>query len=94
MLRFNKKIVTGILLFMLIFTIAILVIFIKTGNEPGVTVGAVYAACTGELWSLAKIKTKERESNGYNNDNTGDNLDTSGSIWSGHYDAQNQDGTE
>lgn len=93
-MRFNKKIVTGILLFMLVFTIAILVIFIKTGNEPGVTVGAVYAACTGELWSLAKIKTKERETYGYNDNNTGIGPDTSGDGWSGYYNAQNQDGAE
>ena len=58
-MRFNKKIIIGILVALALFTIAILVVFWHTGNEPGVLVGAVFAAATGELWSLAKIKINE-----------------------------------
>lgn len=56
---FSKKIVTLVILLNIIFTVSILYVFLKTGSEPGVLVGAFFAFTTVELWSLSKIKREE-----------------------------------
>ena len=62
--RFNKIIITAIMLFLVLFTVTILAVFWHTGNEPTVLVGAVFAAATGEFWSLAKIRMSENQTPG------------------------------
>jgi len=57
--RFSKKVVAGIVFLNAAFTIAVLVIFAKTGAEPSVLIGAWFAFTTGELWACASIKKAE-----------------------------------
>lgn len=57
--RFSKKIVTMIILLNVIFTIAVLYIFLKVGSEPTSLIIAWFGFTTGELWLLSGItKTK------------------------------------
>lgn len=54
---FSKQIVLFVIFLAIVFTVAVLAVFVKTGgNEPTVLVGSVFAFLTGELWQLAKIK--------------------------------------
>ena len=56
---FSKSLVLGIVLANAIFTAAVLWVFLRTGSEPQVLVGAWFAFTTGELWFLAGIKKKK-----------------------------------
>ena len=57
--RFSKKIVTMIILLNVIFTIAVLYIFLKVGSEPTSLIITWFGFTTGELWLLSGItKTK------------------------------------
>ena len=56
---FSKKIVILVILMNILFTLAIMYLFLKTGNEPMTLVGAWFAFTTVELWSLSKIKRAE-----------------------------------
>ncbi|MGP1562999.1 hypothetical protein [Filifactor alocis] len=58
---FSKKWVRRLLLFTVLFVIVILILFWKTGNEPSVLIGSVFAMITGELWSMATIKKSKIE---------------------------------
>ena len=51
----------------IIFTGAVLYVFLKTGNEPVALVGAWFAFTTGELWMLSSIK-KAKVKKGENED--------------------------
>lgn len=57
--RFSKFIVTFVVLLNITFTVAILYLFLETGNEPMALIGAWFAFTTVELWSLSKIKREE-----------------------------------
>ena len=63
---FSKFIVGLVLLLNILFTIAVLYIFLKVGNEPMTLIGAWFAFTTGELWFLAGIK-KNKINKGENN---------------------------
>ena len=63
---FSKIIVSLVILLNVIFTIAILYVFIKTSSEPTSLVVAWFSFTTAELWSLAGIK-KAKEKNNYEN---------------------------
>ena len=76
---FLKKVVAGVLIFLMIFTSVVLYLFYKTsGMEPSVLVGAVFGATVSELgicgWiQKNKIKAgqtadKNTESEGVNED--------------------------
>lgn len=56
---FSKKVVVLVILMNVLFTIAIMYLFLKTGNEPMTLVGAWFGFTTVELWSLSKIKREE-----------------------------------
>jgi|LFRM01.1.fsa_nt_gb hypothetical protein len=60
---FSKKIVSLVVVLNVLFTIAVLYVFLKTdGSEPTSLVVAWFAFTTGELWMLSSIKkTKIRE---------------------------------
>lgn len=61
-MQFSKFIVGMIITLNLGFTIAVLVIFLRIGNEPTALIAAWFAFTTGELWLLAGIKrTRLRE---------------------------------
>ena len=54
--RFSKAIVTLVVIMNIIFTCAVLYVFLKTASEPTALVGAWFAFTTGELWMLSSIK--------------------------------------
>ena len=62
--NFSKKIVISVIILNIIFTLAIMYLFLQTGNEPMTLVGAWFGFTTIELWSLASIKKKKEEHNG------------------------------
>ena len=50
---------TLVILLNVVFTAAVLYIFLQVGSEPQVLIGAWFAFTTGELWMLASIKKKK-----------------------------------
>ncbi len=68
--KFSKFIVTAVVLLNVIFTAAVLYVFLKVGSEPTALIGAWFAFTTGELWMLSSIKkTKVNKKDGENNEN-------------------------
>ena len=65
---FSKWIVLLVVLLNVIFTIAVLWSFCKTGSEPSTLIGAWFAFTTVELWALAGIKKKEIDNDGKDDD--------------------------
>ncbi len=62
--RFSKCIISLIIAANIIFTIAVLYVFVKTGSEPVVLIGAWFSFMSVEVWQLAQIKkTKELNKN-------------------------------
>ena len=59
--NFSKFIVGFVIAINIIFTIAVLWVFLKTSAEPTALVGAWFAFTTVELWQLATIKKKKVE---------------------------------
>lgn len=70
--KFSKFIVTAVVILNTIFTIAVLYVFLKVGNEPVTLIGCWFAFTTGELWMLSSIKKKKVDIN-LNNEGGGDN---------------------
>lgn len=64
--RFSKGIVTMVIILNILFTAAVLYIFMRTGNEPITLIGAWFAFTTGELWMLASIKKSKVNKKGEN----------------------------
>lgn len=58
-MKFSKWIVSLIILLNIVFTIGVLYVFLRVGNEPTMLIGAWFAFTTGELWMLSSIKKKE-----------------------------------
>lgn len=57
--RFSKFIVSLVIFLNVMFTLAVLYVFLRTGNEPMTLVGCWFAFTTGELWMLASIRKKK-----------------------------------
>lgn len=70
-LHFSMAVVIAVISYNFWFTDRVLTIFEKTGVEPVVLIGSVFAFTTGELWSLSKIKREEIKKEGEKNDNDG-----------------------
>lgn len=64
---FSKLIISLVVVMNIIFTVAVLYVFLKTSSEPVALVGAWFAFTTGELWMLSSIK-KEKVRKGDNED--------------------------
>ena len=63
---FSKIIVVSVISLNVIFTAAVLTIFLKTSTEPSSLVVAWFSFTTVELWSLAGIKkSKEKKEINY-----------------------------
>jgi DMSO reductase anchor subunit len=63
-MNYSKKIVAVVIFLAMMFTVAVLWVFVKTGgNEPTVLVASVFAFLTSELWNLARIKINGGDSN-------------------------------
>lgn len=59
---FLKKIIIAIGIFLLVFTIAVFVVFCITGgSEPSTLVTCVFAACLGECSICGLIKKKKEK---------------------------------
>lgn len=56
---FSKFVVTIVVIMNVLFTIATLYVFMKTGNEPTTLITCFFGFTTGELWMLASIKKKK-----------------------------------
>ena len=57
--QYSKTLVTLIILMNIIFTIAVFVVFARTGSEPSTLIATWFSFTTVELWSLARIKKKK-----------------------------------
>lgn len=65
---FSKAIIGLIIAANIVFTIAVLVIFVHVGSEPSTLIAAWFAFTTCELVALAGIKKKKIEKGGNEND--------------------------
>ena len=54
--KFSNFIVTSVVILNILFTIAVLYVFLKVQSEPVVLIGSWFTFTTGELWLLASIK--------------------------------------
>ena len=54
--EYSKIIVSAIIVVNIIFTIGIMMLFLKKGSEPVALISAWFSFTTVELWNLAKIK--------------------------------------
>lgn len=63
MKRFSKKIVVLVIIANIVFTAAVLYIFLRTGSEPAALIAAWFAFTTGELGALAGLKHSENKNN-------------------------------
>lgn len=71
--RFSKMIVAAVIILNIIFTVAVLYVFLKVGSEPMTLIGCWFGFTTGELWMLSsikktKVKKKTIERYGENNE--------------------------
>lgn len=57
--KFSKAIVTIVIILNIIFTVAILYVFLQTSSEPSTLIGCWFAFTTTEMWALASIKKKK-----------------------------------
>ena len=57
--QYSKALVTMIIFLNIIFTIAVFVVFARTGSEPSTLIATWFSFTTVELWSLARIKKKK-----------------------------------
>ena len=59
--KFSKLIISTVIVLNILFTAAVLYVFLKTSAEPSALVVAWFGFTTGELWMLASIKKKKVE---------------------------------
>lgn len=62
-MRFSKKVLIGLIIFILLITVAYTVIFIYKGSYPVEMYLALVPTCITELVLLYKLKIKESEEN-------------------------------
>ena len=61
---FSKLVVSTVIALNIVFTIVVLIVFLKTSAEPTTLIVSWFSFTTVELWSLAGIKkAKERKDN-------------------------------
>ena len=53
----------------ILFTAAVLYVFLQTGSEPMTLIGCWFAFTTGELWMLSSIKKTKVKKEGENSEN-------------------------
>ncbi|MBO8158815.1 hypothetical protein [Thermosyntropha sp.] len=66
-MRYSKVIVALVIILNALFTMAVLYIFLRIGNEPTALISAWFAFTTGELWMLAGIRKKKIEGENHEN---------------------------
>lgn len=60
-IKFSKRIIIMMLIFLLLFTIACLVVNATTGNEPSTLITAVFAFCSVEGGIMGFIRIFKKE---------------------------------
>jgi len=55
-MNFSKKIITGVIIANVLFSVAVLGLFLKTQKEPVTLIGTWFGFTTVEVWNLASIK--------------------------------------
>ena len=58
-MRFLKKLLIGVYIYLAMFAMAVLFVFSLTGNEPTILIGAVFGVAGIESMLAALIKTME-----------------------------------
>lgn len=67
--RFSKVVVTAVVMLNVVFTTAVLYVFLHIGSEPTALIAAWFAFTTGELWMLSNItKAKVNKSERWGED--------------------------
>lgn len=66
--KFSKKIVALVITMNILFTGAVLYLFLRTGSEPSTLIGCWFGFTTVELWSLSKITREKVKINADNGD--------------------------
>ena len=66
--KFSKAVVALVIFLNILFTIAVLHVFLQTGNEPVTLIGCWFAFTTGELWMLSSIKKSKVKKEGENSE--------------------------
>ena len=61
--EFSKKVIFTVIVLNILFTIAILYVFCRTGNEPTTLVASFFGFTTVEMWNLSKIKREKIRKN-------------------------------
>jgi len=61
---FSKVVVATVILMNILFTTAVLYVFLKTGSEPSTLIASWFAFTVGELWLLAGIKREKVKKGG------------------------------
>jgi uncharacterized membrane protein YczE len=59
--KFSKLVVSLVIILNILFTAAVLYIFLQTSSEPTALIAAWFTFTTGELWMLSSIKKKKVE---------------------------------
>ena len=59
--KFSKLVVSLVIILNILFTAAVLYIFLQTSSEPAALIAAWFTFTTGELWMLSSIKKKKVE---------------------------------
>lgn len=68
-ISFAKIIVPLVIILNVLFTCAVLYVFLQTSNEPMTLIGCWFTFTTGELWMLSSIKkAKVKKGDEENND--------------------------
>lgn len=60
-MRFGKKFITAMFIFLILFVITVLIVFVKVGSEPAVLIGSVFSICGIQGGILGKMKIDERK---------------------------------
>ncbi len=67
---YSKVIVAAVIVLNVLFTAAVLYVFLKTASEPTTLIASWFAFTTGELLMLSSIKkVKEKKGKGEKNEN-------------------------
>ena len=59
--EYSKIIVSAIIIVNIIFTIGIMMLFLKKGSEPVALISAWFSFTTVELWNLARLNRHKRD---------------------------------
>lgn len=59
--QYSKQLIVFIVVINILFTVAVLFVYLKIKSEPSTLIGAWFGFTTVELWNLSMIKKKKME---------------------------------